>query len=168
MLRERSGVGAAQALALGLCLLGLATGAAAAQEGPAELVAETPYPLRGEPVELRLTTADGAPLPGVAISAHYRPNSETAHGEEVGVTGAEGTLTWVPSDAGVATLQAAGEPGASPLATAQVAVRFGAFPAVGMVVMAVAALVLFGGAAVGFRLLLAPPRPAQAVEPPST
>lgn len=154
----------AWALALALVLAGLATVPVRAQE----LATETPYPLRGEPVEIRLTAADGAPLPGVAISAHYRPNSETAHSEELGSTGPEGTLEWVPSDAGVVSLRAAGEQGAPPLAQTQVAVRFGAFPAVGMLVMAVAAVVLFGGAATGFRLLLAPPPTTPAVEPPST
>lgn len=141
---------------------------AAAQDGPAELVAETPYPLRGEPVEIRLAAPGGTPLPGVTISARYRPNSETTHTESLGVTGPDGSLSWTPADAGVVTLQAAGEGGAPPIAQHQVAVRFGAFPAVGLLVMLGAATLLFGGAAFGFRLLLRPPAHAPAVEPPST
>lgn len=163
---------AARALALALllvaALLAVIPVPATAQGGAAELTAGSSYPLRGEPVEIRLAAADGTPLPGVAISAHYRPNSETAHSEELGSTDADGVLEWVPTDAGVVTLEAAGEAGAPPLAQAQVAVRFGGFPAVGLLVMVVAAVVLFGGAAVGFRLLLAPTPSVPAVEPPST
>lgn len=160
---------AVRALSLAVVLAPIAVGTpAAAQQEVAELTAETQYPLRGEPVEIRLTGAGGAPLPGVPISARYRPNSETAHTEELGPTGPDGSLSWTPADAGVVTLQAAGDGEAQPLAQLQLAVRFGAFPVVGLLVMVVAAVLLFGGAAVGFRLLLRPPRHVPAVEPPST
>lgn len=158
----------ARALALtAIACLGAAA-AAGGQEGPAELVAASPYPLRGEPVEIRLTGPGGAPLPGVAVSALYRPNSETAHTDELGPTGPDGTLTWTPADAGVVTLQAAGEGEAPPVAQTQVAVRFGSFPPVGLLVMVVAAVILFGGAGIGFWLLLRPPPHIPAIEPPST
>lgn len=164
--------GAARALglALAVALAGGAAGtAASAQAADIELVAEKAYPLRGEPVEIHLRGADGSPLPGVVLSARYRPNSETVHTEELGITGPDGSLTWTPADAGVVTLEATGAGSAQPIAQHQVAVRFGAFPAVGLLVMLVAATLLFGGAALGFRLLLRPPPPqAPAVEPPST
>lgn len=159
---------AAHVLAIGLLAAGVLAASASGQEGPAELTAETPYPLRGEPVEIRLTTADGRPIPGVTVSALYRPNSETAHTERIGVTGPDGSLSWTPADAGVVTLQAAGEEGAAPLAQAQVAVRFGGFPPVGLAVMIFAALLLFGGAALGFWLLLRAPSHVPPTEPPST
>jgi hypothetical protein len=151
---------------LAAAALGVAAPAGAQPAAP-ELTAATPYPLRGEPVEIRLTGA-GRPMPGVAIRATYRPNSETAHTEEIGLTGADGTLRWTPEVAGVVTLQAMGAAGAAPLASAQVAVRFGSFPPLGLAVMVFAAVLLFGGAGLGFWLLLRPPAHPPATEPPST
>lgn len=162
----------ARAVALALAggaLAAALSGAPLFAEGAAPtLRAETEYPLRGEPVTIRLAAPDGGPLAGVPISAEYRPNSETAHAEPLGSTGADGTLSWVPADAGVVTLRAGGGDGEPPIATAQVAVRFGAFPAVGLLVMVAAAILLFGGALLGFRLLLGPPPAAPVIEPPST
>lgn len=157
-------------LLLALLAAAALVGAAPAGAQPAapELTAETPYPLRGEPVEIRLTS-EGRPLPGVTLRALYRPNSETAHTEELGITGADGTLTWTPRDAGVVTLQAAGaDAEAPPVASAQVAVRFGSFPPLGLAVMTFAALLLFGGAGLGFWLLMRPPGHPPTAEPPST
>lgn len=130
------------------------------------IVADDAYPLRGEITAIRVEGADGRPLAGVALRARYRPNSETAHTADLGVTDAAGRVEWTPDDAGVVLLEA-GDP-AAPVAQHRVSVRFGGFPPLGLLVMAVAALLLFGGAALGFAWLMRAPRPLPADEPPST
>ena len=71
----------------------------------------------------------------------------------------------MPRDAGIVSLDVLDPDGGAPLASVHTSVRFGAFPASGMAVMIVAGLLLFGGAALGLRSLLAAP---QLDEPPST
>ena len=100
------------------------------------------------------------------LRARYRPNSETAHTADLGTTGADGTVAWTPDDAGVVLLEAGPED--APLAQTRVSVRFGAFPPLGLLVMVVAALLLFGGAAMGFVWLMRGPEPLPTDEPPST
>jgi len=166
----------AGAAVLGLLLAG-GTLAARAQSGepapgdaapaPAtELQVADAYPLRDRPVVVTVTRG-GAPLPGAVVSVHYRPNSEIAHVETLPPTGADGRVLWTPSYAGIATLETPGGEGWGP-ATRSVAVRFGAFPSLGKLVMAIAALLLFGGAGLGFYLLLTEPQGPPTAEPPST
>ncbi len=140
-------------------VLGQATGAPA-------VVADDPFPLRGETTEIRVEGADGRPLAGVALRARYRPNSETAHTAEMGVTDAAGRVEWTPDDAGVVLLEAGDA--AAPIAQHRVSVRFGGFPPLGLLVMVVAAALLFGGAALGFWWLMRGPEPLPTDEPPST
>jgi hypothetical protein len=144
--------------------LSLASGAPALAQP--SMVAEDPYPLRGEPTRVRVEGSDGSPLAGVPLRARYRPNSETAHTAELGETGADGAVGWTPTDAGVVLLEAGSAE--APSAQTRVSVRFGAFPSLGLLVMVVAALILFGGAALGFYWLMSGPEPLPAEEPPST
>lgn len=125
-------------------------------------VADT-FPTRGEATELRVETGEG-PLAEVVVEALYRPNSETASSEELPPTDDHGTVRWVPRDAGIVTLSVVGRSDLS----RNVAVRFGTFPRNGVAIMIVAGLLLFGGAAFGFRMLLGPPRFTPEEEPPST
>lgn len=132
------------------------------------------YPLRGEPVELSLA---GEGLDEAEIlRVTYRPNSQTAHEERIPLAGR--LVEWTPEDAGVVRLEVLGtaerEAGTDEpppvLATHRVSVRFGAFPAPGVTVMAVAAVLLFGGALFGFTMLLTSEKlpPEEEAEPPST
>ena len=134
--------------------------------GVSTIVPEDPFPLRGEATEIAFQGKDGAPVAGVPLRARYRPNSETAHTADLGATGADGTVEWTPDDAGVVLLEAGPED--APLAQTRVSVRFGGFPPLGLLVMVVAALLLFGGAALGFVWLMRGPEPLPAEEPPST
>jgi hypothetical protein len=153
------------AAALALLLASTLAGGAEAQAAT-ELHLARPYPLRDHPVAVTVTR-DGVPVSDAVVTVRYRPNSEIAHVEELPPTGADGRVFWTPTDAGIATLETPGEGGAGP-ATLSVAVRFGAFPDLGVLVMTIAALLLFGGAGLGFYLLLTEPQGPPAEEPPST
>ena len=163
---------AALALALGLALLVTAPVAAV------EIVPGEEFPSRGTAVRLAVTS-DGAPLPGMVIEAVYRPGSETSYSEAVGTTDAAGTLHWTPRDAGLVTLSArlaarsddAAETDVEsdgPVATRTLSVRYGGFPPAGLAIMVLAGVLLFGGAGLGFVLLLKPPEQIPEHEPPST
>jgi hypothetical protein len=154
------------AAALLALLLPCSAPPAPAQDGAPRIVTEDPYPLRGETVAVGVEGADGRPLAGVEVRARYRPNSETAHSASLGRTGADGRVDWTPDDAGVVLLEAGPEDAAT--ATTRVSVRFGSFPPLGLLVMVVAALLLFGGAALGFYWLMSGDEPLPSDEPPST
>lgn len=149
----------AAAAALALALL------AAAPAAAVEIALGSDSPLRGEPVSVTVTR-DGVPLPGARIEAHYRPNSQTSSRESLAPTGPDGRTEWTPTDAGIVTLEVLGPEDGAPLASVNTAVRMGYFPAGGIAVMVIAGLLLFGGAAVGMKMLLSEVAPA--VEPPST
>jgi hypothetical protein len=149
--------------------------AAAPPAGAAEIVLdrtagyERAYPLRGEPARVTVRGDDGAPLAGAVVETLYRPNSQTTHAAWLAPTDAAGTTTWTPEDAGIVALIAhQGAADGPVLASLDVTVRFGGFPASGLAVMIVAGLILFGGAAVGFVRLLGPGGEPPAAEPPST
>lgn len=147
----------------------LAAGLLAALPAAAgDIALDADYPLRGEATVVTVTGDGGAPAAGAVVEALYRPNSQTSHSETLPPTDASGQVRWVPDDAGIVTLTAhpAGAGADTPaLASLNVAVRYGRFPGRGVVIMVIAGVLLFGGAAVGFWLLLAAP---PAIEPPST
>ncbi len=153
------------AAALALLLASVLVGGAAAQAAT-ELHVGDPYPLRDRPVAVTVTR-DGAPVPGAVVTVRYRPNSQIAHVQTLPPAGSDGRVLWTPTYAGIATLETPGEDGAG-LANLSVAVRFGAFPDLGVLVMTIAALLLFGGAGLGFYLLLTEPQGPPTEEPPST
>lgn len=150
---------------IGGVLLAVAGAAAAGEVAPAD-----PYPLRGTHTTLTVTGDDGAPVPGAVVEAIYRPSSETEARETLAPTGADGTVDWEPRVAGIVTLVARSGPGetAPEIARRSVAVRFGGFPGPGILIMALAGLLLFGGAALGFVALMRSPEPETADELPST
>jgi hypothetical protein len=127
------------------------------------------YPLLGEPVQVRLSSKAG-PATEATLRVTYRPNSATVFTETI-AAGPGGALDWTPRDAGIVRLELLpGGPEDPPLVTRNVAVRFASPPASGLAVMAVAGLLLFGGAGFAFYLLLSRSQPPEAVEaePPST
>ena len=120
-----------------LLLLALAAPASAQ-----DVVSVTPeQPVRGEPV----TVVFSAPAESVTVT--YRPGAITAH-DETFAPGAA-TFAFTPSRAGVVSVVAA------PGAARSLSVRFQGAPLSGIAVMAFAGLVLFGGAALSLRALLA-------------
>lgn len=164
---------AAAAAALTIALAALLAAPAAG----VEIALATESPLLDDPVAVTVTDA-GTPVAGARVDAHYRPNSQTAFREPLPPTDAAGRTEWTPRAAGIVTLEVL-EPAGGPApgtvhrcgptprpARCNTAVRFGAFPARGVVVMVVAGLLLFGGAALGMAMLLREGPPA--VEPPST
>ena len=112
----------------------------------AQISTEPAAPVRGEPVTVTL----GAPADELLVT--YRPNSGIAVEETVPVSGTR--ATWTPSRAGVVSL-------ATPDGTSQnVSVRFDETPVSGLLILIVAGLVLFGGAAFAMRALLSGPEAA--------
>lgn len=101
---------------------------------------EPEAPVRGEPVRVVFSE----PVDSVRVT--YRPGAITAHVETF--TPGAATFEFVPERAGVVAV-AAGE------ASQSLSVRFQGTPLSGIVVMVLAGLVLFGGAAVALRALLA-------------
>lgn len=160
----------ARVLLAALALFVGVPGGLAAQPASAtglEVTVADAYPLRGAPVAVSVAR-DGRPVADAVITARYRPNSQTVHTETLPPTGADGRVTWRPKDAGVVALAVTDPAGGPALASTRVAVRFGSFPLSGLLVMVIAAVVLFGGAAWGMLILLTGPGPLPAEEPPST
>jgi hypothetical protein len=106
----------------------------------AQITASTEAPVRGEPIQL---TFD-APVDTFTVT--YRPGAVTATSESI-ATGGLTTVTWTPERAGVVQIGADG-------ATQNLSVRFTRAPIPGLLVMLVAGLVLFGGAAGAMSLML--------------
>jgi len=165
-------------------LVAAAAGAAGTAEPPApalELAIADERPLRAEPVRITVT-AGGAPAAGAVVEAIYRPNSSTTYREALPPADSSGTLFWTPRDAGPVTLEArpggAGGPPTAPetapatgppATSLVVAVRYPGFPPSGLAIMLLAGGLLFGGAVVGFVMLLSGPRAVVPTgEPPST
>jgi hypothetical protein len=109
---------------------------------------EPPHPVRGQPVSLRVTGADGAPLAGVAVTATYYPNSAIAREVPLGTTDASGRLVFEPHHAGLMRLRA------DEVDAFTTSVRFDGVPLPGVIVFIVAATLLFGGVAFGSRKIL--------------
>lgn len=114
-------------------------------------------PVEGQPATVTLTEGD-LPLAGASVRAVYQPGSEVARTEEIGLTDDAGTLAWTPVRAGVVRLQAeVTTPDTTFVVSRNLSVRFHRVPWMGLLVMAAAGLVLYGGVVRGFRLLGAPP-----------
>jgi len=143
---------------LGLALVLSAVPAAGGVAAQIRL-AET-YPLEGQPTVIEVLDG-GVPVAGAAVEVLYRPNSEAATLEMIGTTDARGRIAWVPSNAGLAQVTALVPAGGQALGV-DVAIRWSRMPASGLVILVVAAILLFGGAALAFHLLV------RGAPPPST
>lgn len=122
---------------LPLCLVALLAVPASAQDVAS---VEPAAPVRGEPV---VVTFD-APTDSATVT--YRPGAVTARATTVAVGGE--SFEFTPERAGVVQVKA-GDGAAKSLS-----VRFVSSPLAGVVVMALAGLILFGGAALSLRALL--------------
>ena len=160
------------ALLAALLLAGGSVGASTPEPPAAavELSIADERPLRGEPV--RLTVSAGAvPAPGALVEAIYRPNSSTTYREPLPPADSSGTVFWTPRDAGPVTLEVrlAADLETPPATSRTVAVRYPGFPPSGLAIMLLAGVLLLGGAALGFVMLLTGPRAKlPSDEPPST
>jgi hypothetical protein len=116
------------------------------------------HPEANQVVTLTLTRADGTPGEGVEVKASYGPGSVLLYEDSVGITNAEGTVAWTPNEAGLVTLAAEipGSDGPESVSTT-VSVTFGGPPVLGVLVMIIAGLILYGGIIRGFRSLSKPP-----------
>lgn len=128
-------------------------------------------PVDGQAIELRLED-DSVPAVGavgVAVTAVYRENAHARLRREqaVGVTDANGRVTWTPDAAGVVVLQWEG-------GSENVSVRHDGIPTGGLLVAILAGLALLGGSVLFFVQMLRQPD-AELIdeleeygEPPST
>ncbi len=116
----------------------------------ADLELALEHPTRGEAVEVRLTGVESAA--GVQLTAAYRPGSATEVSETVGIFGSDGVLQWSPTDAGLSVLSA--NSGDESLASRNVSIRFDSTPPLGMLILLLAGLLLFGGTTVMLRRAL--------------
>ncbi len=141
------------ALLAGAVLAGaIGFGAAPAR---ADIAVSPEAPVAGRPATITVT-ADGSPVAGASVEAVYRPGSEVSHTEAVGRTGTDGSLPWTPADAGVVTLRSTppAPAGTEPAPeTRNLSVRFQGAPPLGVVIMILAGVILYGGVILGFRML---------------
>ncbi len=106
-----------------------------------DVLSVTPdVPTVGEPV----TVTFSAPVDSVTVT--YRPGAVTAHEERF--TPGAAAFTFTPERAGVVSV-------ASGDASQSLSVRFRGTPVGGLIVMILAGLILFGGAGLALRALLA-------------
>ena len=121
------------------CLLLLL--AVAASASAQDIVSVTPdAPTRGEPV----TVTFSQPVDSVRVT--YRPGAVTAHAEVF--TPGAAAFTFTPERAGIVSVASGG-------ASRSLSVRYIGVPIAGLIVMVFAGLVLFGGAGLALRALLA-------------
>lgn len=123
-----------------------------ANAGTMWLCVDQKYPTQGKPCGIRVTK-DDLPVERASVRVTYRPNSEVMDTQVIGKTDADGRIRWVPQEAGIATLQAeeAGVaamhsgPGGLGRVELTVSIRFRTAPWLGVAILILAALILFGG-----------------------
>lgn len=120
----------------------------------ADFATDPAHPVQGQSTRIVLTNPDGAPLPGVQVVARYRPGSRVEVADTLGRTDASGTLDWSPLDAGLVTLQTAGD--GAPSISQNLSVRYRGVPVPGLVIMILAGVILYGGVIRGFAALKEP------------
>jgi NSS family neurotransmitter:Na+ symporter len=99
------------------------------------------------PARARVGEAVNLTLPGAAsLTVTYRPNSSIARSVTLPV-GSDGVVVWTPEQAGVVALVIDGG------TSRNVSVRFAGVPWLGIVVLAAAGTILFGGAGYGLKRL---------------
>ena len=125
---------------LGIALAGLAWGPAAA----ADLSIDDDFPIVGKGQAVTVSGVDG--VDDLMLWVVYSPNSETQTKKEIGRFTSAGTITWIPTRFGIATLSARNGEGES-IATENVAILFAKTPVAGLLVMIFAGILLFGSAA---------------------
>ena len=141
-------------------LVTLAVISAFASTLQADVVLDREFPTQGEPTRVRVVNRDGNVVAGAAVSVAYRPGSAVTREEDAGETGADGSLLWTPTDAGIATVTATWEApdGSDRTSAVTVSVKFRSVPATGILIMLVAGLLLIVGSFVRVAILLRTPK----------
>ena len=112
---------------------------------PAQPGAEAPdAPVKGQPVLITLSE------PAESVKVVWRPNSAIADTVTLDATGT--SFMWTPTRAGVATV-------VTPNGSQNISVRYDTFPGSGILVLVLAALILFGGAGFAMGKLLGDDEP---------
>jgi hypothetical protein len=130
------------------------------------LKVEPAYPTVGRPATVTLTGVAEAPK-GLRLKVTYRPASQTEETDDMGELGATG-VRWTPTSPGVTKIaavapgvQSGGAGGGSkkvkPVATVTISTRYASAPVSGILVMLIAGLLLFGGAAWSMRVAMRGP-----------
>lgn len=123
-------------------------GVLATEEIPALGLSGDAYPLINTPTQIMISHASYPDLKRFEVVVTYRANSSTAYQETLPAPNEDGYVAWTPKEAGIAILKATapGVDSKDPVSIEKnVSVRFGAFPATGMLIFALASLILFGG-----------------------
>lgn len=130
------------ALVLALATTVIVTAAAA----QAEIVLDTAFPTVRKEARI-LVADDGLPVAGAELTATYRPGSAVERTTVVGKTAEDGSIDWVPAEAGIVSISAAwtGEDGSERTASINASVKFDPTPVSGIIIMIIAGVVLIGG-----------------------
>lgn len=152
MNRRSTGLPRALVLAAGLLALGPPLAARAQVErvdpgrcsgaGDLQLCATPGSPAQGASCWIEVTRGKEA-VEGAEVIVTYRPNSEVAETHRVGRTDGSGRVRWTPAAAGIATIAAEAEE-IEPISLT-VSVRFRQPPWLGIAILILAAMILFGG-----------------------
>jgi hypothetical protein len=113
-----------------------------ADSGTLSLCTDVTFPGEGKSCVLTLLDS-GVPVSGARVTATFRPNSEVATTKDLGITSTSGQLSWTPDEAGIATLTAEAE-GLDPV-DLTVSVKFKRPSALGIAILLLAGMILFGG-----------------------
>ena len=136
----------------GLCLVAGPAGA--------DILLDADYPVQDEETQIRVVDPNGEPVSGASVEVTYRPGSEVSRIDDIGQSGADGTISWVPQQAGIATITATwtGPDQSEEATTTTVSVKFRAPPISGILIMVVAGLLLIVGSIVRVSNLLRSPQ----------
>ena len=135
---------------------------AAEARGQGSIILDEQFPTKEKQVRVLISDDDGEPVGGASIEITYRPGSSVEKVDPIGVSEQDGSIHWIPAEAGIAQIQAtwSGSGQTEVSATTSVSVRFGSPPPAGIVIMVVAGVLLVIGSAVRmFNVLRSPQAP---------
>lgn len=146
---------------LTICLALVACGWLA-DNARADITVDQSFPVRGQEVRVQVRDAEGNPIARASIEVTYRPASRVEKVEPIGVTAEDGSIVWIPAEAGIAQITATwpGTEGSEASLSTAVSVRFASPPIIGIFIMVAAGLLLVVGSAIRmFNLLRTPQEP---------
>jgi len=120
------------------------------------------YPTVDETIEVKITNSENLPE-GAEILVVYRPGSETEKNTYLGPVSLDGKFIWTPENPGIATIKAGvrippvnqdDKETFEAAVSKNVAICFAGLPGIGIGVMILAGILLFGGAAISLVIAL--------------